>query len=268
MENLFSSKNENDIVGSIYKDKELSFETQQELDKLSEQINETQGKILKGSALYLISAYALILIPITLVCRMLISLKDGMTFMEELSSSKWFYIICLTIAIIAGTFFIYKRIKMHKITNSEEATEMNANSEVIDKKCREELNIPDDAIDVDYLWEVNEPKAKKLFDFYNQEMFTYIQDESLCIATLSEVYKIPLTEIKEVIKTDTKYKFFNWNKENEPKNNKYNDCKVIVEDAIYYKVKACQINIENSLGNYFIVIPEYEYQVIKELLNK
>ena len=157
---------------------------------------------------------------------------------------------------------------MHKITNSEEATEMNANSEVIDKKCREELNIPDDALDVDYLWEVNEPETKKLFDFYNQEMFTYIQDESLCIATLSEVYKIPLTEIKEVIKTDTKYKFFNWNKANEPKNNKYNDCKVIVEDAIYYKVKACQINIENSLGNYFIVIPEYEYQVIKELLNK
>ena len=165
MENLFSSKNEIDIVGSIYKDKELSFETQQELDKLSEQINETQGKILKGSALYLISAYALILIPIVLFFRMLNSIKEGMTFIEEFSDSKWFYIIGLVITFIAGSFFIYKRIQMHKIGKSEEVTQMNANSEVIEKKCREELNIPDDAIDVDYLWEVNEPKAKSYLIF-------------------------------------------------------------------------------------------------------
>ena len=266
MKNLFEIVNEKP-VGTFYVDRELSFELKEELDKVANELNDVSSKVNKGKLLFSLAIQTLIYCPIILVLILVNGLKDDLTFMEELINHKWVYIIGGCIELICGIYSIYKISKIKKIDNSEEVDVLTKKSDDVYNKCLEEIKIPENHINVDYLYDLSDNDHKN-FDYYNQEMFTFIEDDSLCLATLNEVYKIPLTEIKGVEKSDTKSKFINWNKETEPKNNKYNNCKVMVENGIVYKVKLCQINIENSLGSYFIVLPEYEYQVIADLINK
>jgi hypothetical protein len=266
MKNIFEIVNEKE-AGAFYKERELSLELKDELEKVSAEVDEVNQKISKGAVLFALAIQTLIYCPIILLLVLINGFTDDLTFMEELVNHKWVYIIGLCIELVCGLYYIYKVLKAKKITNSEEVIEKTKKSDEVYAKCIEELKIPSNHIDVDYLWEFEDNDHKK-FDYYNQAMFTFVEDESLCLATLNEVYKIPLVEIKNILKTETKAKFFNWNKPTEPKNNKYNNCKVVVENGVLYKVKLCQINIENSFGNYFIAIPEYEYQVILDLINE
>lgn len=266
MKNIFEMVDDR-VTGLLNLDRELSFELKEELDKVTDDLNEAINKLYKVSKSVGFSLQILIWCPILLVSVLINGLVDDLTFIEELINHKWLYIIGIVLELVVGLYFLYKLLKMKKIKNSEEIKEKNKKSEEIYNKCIADLKIPSNYIDVDYLLTLND-KSKKQFDYYNQEMFTFIEDESLCIATLNEVHKIPLSEIKDVSKTDINAKFINWNKPTKPKHNKYYNCKVTIENGLVYKVKVMQINIENPLGNYYIALPEYEYQVIKDLLNR
>ena len=158
---------------------------------------------------------------------------------------------------------------MKKLSESEEYTNILDNTMEIYNKSLKELMIPDEHLSIDvlcYLYNEKDNKLKK-YNYICLATNVFIEDESLCLADLECVLKISLNDIKEVRRLKKKYTFVNWVKNDKPKHNKYKGYKVVVQNNMLYTVSCYQIVINSAFGDYEILIPEYEIDSIKKLLD-
>ena len=92
-----------------------------------------------------------------------------------------------------------------------------------------------------------------------------MEDNAICFAFIDALYKIPTSDIVD-IKQNKKLTFVGWNKETEPKNNKYNDHKVVVQSGMFYTTMTYNVIVDNGFNQLAIIIPCYDIKTLADLL--
>ena len=154
--------------------------------------------------------------------------------------------------------------EIHELDEEADAAE--------EARVRAELEIPEDAIDMDFLsffYRENEsgPFSIKPFDFMTLEMFVFADGESLHIADFNDVYSISKSDIKGIEKIEKETTLLGWSKDDSFDSEKYAEYGItensegFIVIPYYYSVR-----IDANGEEYELVIPPYEMQRLSAIL--
>lgn len=178
-----------------------------------------------------------------------------------------FYLIPL-LGVLAIGLRIYNKRKMKKVSESEEVNEFAKRVDELGKITQQQLDIPDDIIPMDfYLYEYKRKENDiKIADpvFVNQQLGVFVEDGTLCIATLDQVYGIQI-DLISINKIDKKVIGFKWNKEESIKSEEYKEYKLKKTDQGITAKSYYELSFD-SMGNHYVLsVPIYEIKKIVEL---
>ena len=138
-------------------------------------------------------------------------------------------------------------------------------------RVKAELEIPEDAKDIDFLsffYKEDEdgPFPIKPFDFMTLEMFAFADDKALHIADYNDVYSISKSSIKGIEKVEKETTLLGWSKDESFDSPKYAEYEIKENDEgfvvipYYYSVK-----IESDGDEFELIIPPYEVDELSRL---
>ena len=210
-------------------------------------------------------------------------LYSGKTMAEMIESSLYavimmsvglvgFIVISVIEALQSKKFANANGIKtLSELEEYEDIHEFNEEAEEAEeKRVKEELGIPEDAKDMDFLsffYREGEdgPFPIKPFDFMTLEMFAFADEKSLNIADYNDVYSISKSSIKEIEKIEKETTLLGWSKDESFDSPEYAEYEIkenedgFIVIPYYYSVK-----IEGE-EEFELLIPPYEVEEFRRL---
>ena len=185
-----------------------------------------------------------------------------------------FYIgIVLILAAVGLTVLVYFR---NKNLDKDPEVERFANK-IINKveEVKEELDVPSTAIKVDIIASKvkidknGTEKVVKIGNFFgnNIENDLFVEKSNLCIADVEMVVGIPLDSIIGFELVNKKIILPSWNKEEHPKSENFKEYVKISQYGLLVK-NYYQLIFQVDDEKYYIVIPNYDYDRVKKLLDE
>lgn len=267
MNNFFGYKNNaDDFYGENYLDRKLSEETTQLIEDKQEEVNSYNKKVTIPFWLSLVMYFCL-MFPVMVLAAVLKKLGEK-SFAEILSNSSGLIIGAIISLAVGLGIYLYSIWKRKKGVSKDETETLETAVNDVEAKCKAELNIPADADAINVLVgveEVNKNGEVKKTNYLPLNAFIFIEDNAICFAFIDALYKIPTSDIVD-IKQNKKLTFVGWNKETEPKNNKYNDHKVVVQSGMFYTTMTYNVIVDNGFNKLAIIIPCYDIKTIADLL--
>lgn len=267
MNNFFGYKNNaDDFYGENYLDRKLSEETTQLIEDKQEEVNTYKNKVTIPFWLSLVMYFCL-MFPVMVLAAVLKNLGEK-SFAEIMSNSSGLIIGAIISLVVGLGIYSYSIWKRKKGVSKDETETLETAVNDVEAKCKAELNIPADADAINVLVgveEVNKNGEVKKTNYLPLNAFIFIEDNAICFAFIDALYKIPTSDIVD-IKQNKKLTFVGWNKETEPKNNKYNDHKVVVQSGMFYTTMTYNVIVDNGFNKLAIIIPCYDIKTIADLL--
>ena len=267
MNNFFGYKNNaDDFYGENYLDRKLSEETTQLIEDKQEEVNSYNKKVTIPFWLSLVMYFCL-MFPVMVLAAELKNLGEK-SFAEIMSNSSGLIISAIISLVVGLGIYLYSIWKRKKGVSKDETETLETAVNDVEAKCKAELNIPADADAINVLVgveEVNKNGEVKKTNYLPLNAFIFIEDNAICFAFIDALYKIPTSDIVD-IKQNKKLTFVGWNKETEPKNNKYNDHKVVVQSGMFYTTMTYNVIVDNGFNKLAIIIPCYDIKTIADLL--
>lgn len=267
MNNFFGYKNNaDDFYGENYLDRKLSEETTQLIEDKQEEVNSYNKKVTIPFWLSLVMYFCL-MFPVMVLAAVLKNLGEK-SFAEIMSNSSGLIIGAIISLVVGLGIYLYSIWKRKKGVSKDETKTLETAVNDVEAKCKAELNIPADADAINVLVgveEVNKNGEVKKTNYLPLNAFIFIEDNAICFAFIDALYKIPTSDIVD-IKQNKKLTFVGWNKETEPKNNKYNDHKVVVQSGMFYTTMTYNVIVDNGFNKLAIIIPCYDIKTIADLL--
>ena len=267
MNNFFGYKNNaDDFYGENYLDRKLSEETAQLIEDKQEEVNTYNKKVTIPFWLSLVMYFCL-MFPVMVLAAVLKNLGEK-SFAEIMSNSSGLIIGAIISLVVGLGIYLYSIWKRKKGVSKDETETLETAVNDVEAKCKAELNIPADADAINVLVgveEVNKNGEVKKTNYLPLNAFIFIEDNAICFAFIDALYKIPTSDIVD-IKQNKKLTFVGWNKETEPKNNKYNDHKVVVQSGMFYTTMTYNVIVDNGFNQLAIIIPCYDIKTIADLL--
>ena len=267
MNNFFGYKNNaDDFYGENYLDRKLSEETTQLIEDKQEEVNSYNKKVTIPFWLSLVMYFCL-MFPVMVLAAVLKNLGEK-SFAEIMSNSSGLIIGAIISLVVGLGIYLYSIWKRKKGVSKDETETLETAVNDVEAKCKAELNIPADADAINVLVgveEVNKNGEVKKTNYLPLNAFIFIEDNAICFAFIDALYKIPTSDIVD-IKQNKKLTFVGWNKETEPKNNKYNDHKVVVQSGMFYTTMTYNVIVDNGFNKLAIIIPCYDIKTIADLL--
>lgn len=267
MNNFFGYKNNaDDFYGENYLDRKLSEETTQLIEDKQEEVNSYNKKVTIPFWLSLVMYFCL-MFPVMVLAAVLKNLGEK-SFAEIMSNSSGLIIGAIISLVVGLGIYSYSIWKRKKGVSKDETETLETAVNDVEAKCKAELNIPADADAINVLVgveEVNKNGEVKKTNYLPLNAFIFIEDNAICFAFIDALYKIPTSDIVD-IKQNKKLTFVGWNKETEPKNNKYNDHKVVVQSGMFYTTMTYNVIVDNGFNKLAIIIPCYDIKTIADLL--
>jgi hypothetical protein len=267
MNNFFGYKNNaDDFYGENYLDRKLSEETTQLIEDKQEEVNTYNKKVTIPFWLSLVMYFCL-MFPVMVLAAVLKNLGEK-SFAEIMSNSSGLIIGAIISLVVGLGIYLYSIWKRKKGVSKDETETLETAVNDVEAKCKAELNIPADADAINVLVgveEVNKNGEVKKTNYLPLNAFIFIEDNAICFAFIDALYKIPTSDIVD-IKQNKKLTFVGWNKETEPKNNKYNDHKVVVQSGMFYTTMTYNVIVDNGFNKLAIIIPCYDIKTIADLL--
>lgn len=267
MNNFFGYKNNaDDFYGENYLDRKLSEETTQLIEDKQEEVNTYNKKVTIPFWLSLVMYFCL-MFPVMVLAAVLKNLGEK-SFAEIMSNSSGLIIGAIISLVVGLGIYLYSIWKRKKGVSKDETETLETAVNDVEAKCKAELNIPADADAINVLVgveEVNKNGEVKKTNYLPLNAFIFIEDNAICFAFIDALYKIPTSDIVD-IKQNKKLTFVGWNKETEPKNNKYNDHKVVVQSGMFYTTMTYNVIVDNGFNQLAIIIPCYDINVLADLL--
>ena len=171
--------------------------------------------------------------------------------------------------------FAFSKIKQKKVLNENDVEHQVQQLDNNAKSIYAEMNVPSDADAVDILMQKYKIKngspvaattGFQVSPYINIDCKVYVENDSLHIADLENVYAFPLSELKSIKTVSKRICVPFWNKEENPKKGIYKQYKIVVNNIglFYFKpyhiLEICHNNEE--FGIYF---PCYELPVFEKL---
>lgn len=267
MNNFFGYKNNaDDFYGENYLDRKLSEETTQLIEDKQEEVNTYKNKVTIPFWLSLVMYFCL-MFPVMVLAAVLKNLGEK-SFAEIMSNSSGLIIGAIISLVVGLGIYLYSIWKRKKGVSKDETETLETAVNDVEAKCKAELNIPADADAINVLVgveEVNKNGEVKKTNYLPLNAFIFMEDNAICFAFIDALYKIPTSDIVD-IKQNKKLTFVGWNKETEPKNNKYNDHKVVVQSGMFYTTMTYNVIVDNGFNKLAIIIPCYDIKTIADLL--
>lgn len=267
MNNFFGYKNNaDDFYGENYLDRKLSEETTQLIEDKQEEVNTYKNKVTIPFWLSLVMYFCL-MFPVMVLAAVLKNLGEK-SFAEIMSNSSGLIIGAIISLVVGLGIYLYSIWKRKKGVSKDETETLETAVNDVEAKCKAELNIPADADAINVLVgveEVNKNGEVKKTNYLPLNAFIFMEDNAICFAFIDALYKIPTSDIVD-IKQNKKLTFVGWNKETEPKNNKYNDHKVVVQSGMFYTTMTYNVIVDNGFNQLAIIIPCYDIKTIADLL--
>lgn len=267
MNNFFGYKNNaDDFYGENYLDRKLSEETAQLIEDKQEEVNTYNKKVTIPFWLSLVMYFCL-MFPVMVLAAVLKNLGEK-SFAEIMSNSSGLIIGAIISLVVGLGIYSYSIWKRKKGVSKDETETLETAVNDVEAKCKAELNIPADADAINVLVgveEVNKNGEVKKTNYLPLNAFIFMEDNAICFAFIDALYKIPTSDIVD-IKQNKKLTFVGWNKETEPKNNKYNDHKVVVQSGMFYTTMTYNVIVDNGFNKLAIIIPCYDIKTIADLL--
>ena len=267
MNNFFGYKNNaDDFYGENYLDRKLSEETAQLIEDKQEEVNTYHKKVTIPFWLSLVMYFCL-MFPVMVLAAVLKNLGEK-SFAEIMSNSSGLIIGAIISLVVGLGIYLYSIWKRKKGVSKDETETLETAVNDVEAKCKAELNIPADADAINVLVgveEVNKNGEVKKTNYLPLNAFIFMEDNAICFAFIDALYKIPTSDIVD-IKQNKKLTFVGWNKETEPKNNKYNDHKVVVQSGMFYTTMTYNVIVDNGFNKLAIIIPCYDIKTIADLL--
>ena len=267
MNNFFGYKNNaDDFYGENYLDRKLSEETTQLIEDKQEEVNTYHKKVTIPFWLSLVMYFCL-MFPVMVLAAVLKNLGEK-SFAEIMSNSSGLIIGAIISLVVGLGIYLYSIWKRKKGVSKDETETLETAVNDVEAKCKAELNIPADADAINVLVgveEVNKNGEVKKTNYLPLNAFIFMEDNAICFAFIDALYKIPTSDIVD-IKQNKKLTFVGWNKETEPKNNKYNDHKVVVQSGMFYTTMTYNVIVDNGFNQLAIIIPCYDIKTIADLL--
>lgn len=267
MNNFFGYKNNaDDFYGENYLDRKLSEETTQLIEDKQEEVNTYHKKVTIPFWLSLVMYFCL-MFPVMVLAAVLKNLGEK-SFAEIMSNSSGLIIGAIISLVVGLGIYLYSIWKRKKGVSKDETETLETAVNDVEAKCKAELNIPADADAINVLVgveEVNKNGEVKKTNYLPLNAFIFMEDNAICFAFIDALYKIPTSDIVD-IKQNKKLTFVGWNKETEPKNNKYNDHKVVVQSGMFYTTMTYNVIVDNGFNKLAIIIPCYDIKTIADLL--
>lgn len=184
--------------------------------------------------------------------------------------------IGLGLVIIGGLILLFRHLKVKKTKEDETEDKLNIKVEHLLKECYEQLNIPIDALKIDIISTKYHTNKKGEHKFANQNLFIpineetswFIEEDSLFIADLISVIKIPLNSIKALKEIDKRILLRQWNKEESFNSEKYKSYKIKPQNAGLFLIAKTYYSLEFNVDNeeYNILVPKYDLNNLLKLL--
>ena len=268
MNNFFGYKNEEseDLYGSNYLDRKISDETIKLIDEKQNEAYHYNKKTSLSSPLVLIMYVAFgyaILVIISFIARL-----GKVSFSEVIVEQKNDLITGGISLVVAVLILVISVIKKKKGATKEETDALAKGFDELEAVCKQELNVPKDAPEINILLSLDKKNRKGEITKTNYLPLTasiFFEDESICFAFTDTLYKV----LKKEIVAINQYKrlsFVGWNKEEHPKNNDYKGYKVVVQSGIYYTTMTYSVIVDNGFNQLQIIVPCYDIQTLSHLL--
>lgn len=178
-------------------------------------------------------------------------------------------IVCFFISnfiILLIALNIYQKTKYNKFKNSEEYKIIDKNNRAINDNAKKVFKIPQSALKIDIIYERNTVIKSKL-KYINSEVYAFIRESSLCLASISNIMTIPLKSITSLKKEFKKrVHLLEWNKDEAKDSKQYRQYRISGEDLRLY-TKWYSLNIDDSRGSFIIMIPNYDAKALADLID-
>ena len=187
---------------------------------------------------------------------------------------NWILFSLSIVLFAASIIFMLIRTKLSKaLKDSEEAIALNNKYNELLKHIMDDLGVPETRIDVDvfvtpYIIKNDERvNASDKIDFINSLFGFYSDSENIYFANIEHLYKVEKSCIKEIISPDYSVNIDRWLKDSPIKSEEYKDYNVSVKRGYYTVPKVYKIIFELHNHEYYIIIPEYDFDKIKDQFN-
>ncbi len=169
--------------------------------------------------------------------------------------------------------FLWEKTRPKETISEPDYAAMAARAKEFLAKAQKELGLPDSAIEIDVLAERfvmkdGEPQHKRydpLNEYYNYSCDAYVQDGSLFLAYGAELWKIPLASLRAVKRLKHRASFGDWNKDAPYNAKMYKRYKITVNEFGTYYAHCYQVEIADSKGEFYLLIPDYDMDAFSEL---
>jgi len=238
---------------------------QKELSKTRENAEEFNKKTSLPTSLLFIKT-GLLFFAYMIVLGIANSLVDGNSIEQAYHNAAFLFYI-LPIALIGWlVIFLYQK-KLEKSVNvSPELEKIEKEVQNVITQSADELNIPEDVIEMDILafrYKIKNDKivliANGLCTHFNLPMKFFVREDKLHIANIEQIVEIALKDFVSIERMSKNAIIPQWNKENLPKNDPYKKYKLKIHGygmiivKPYYQVS---FNIDGQV--YDLCIPVYE----------
>ncbi len=238
---------------------------QHELERTREESNAIQKKITLPTAL-VITKFTSFFFTIVIGCGIISSIIKGNTFAQTYDNAP-VLIYIFPIALIGWlTLYFYEKKIRKNVEDSPELEKMEKGVEEVIKQSVEEFDIPEDAVEMDFLafrYKIKKDEvtivSSGMFTYLNIVMNTFVKDDKLCLANLEEMVEIDLKDFISIDRRDKNAMIPSWNKETQYNKEPYKKFKLkqnqmgMLFTKPYYVVDFC-INGQS----YMLYVPVYE----------
>lgn len=268
---ITNNKNNDEVSGNIYRVKQIDQQKEARIDRIIENENEYR----KAASL----PFSLKLVK--LLCGYFAFLEAVVlleSIMKKVPFSRLFHNapIMILAAPVCLIVWLLLRIREKKLAStvieSAEYEQLDRDAERLFGDIQAELGVPNDAVSIDailerYIIKNGEPKHRDfgINPYINIETKMYIKEERLCIADLQNLWEVPLTSLDSIELVNKKIGFPFWNKEEPYNSEKYKPFKITVNNYGQFFSKYYRIKIHDALGDFFMMIPEYDGKPFMDL---
>ena len=257
---MLSGQESDDFFGDVFVTRTISAQTEQQLEQAQQQADQMDEK----SALPVwlsIAKWFDFLGAVTITCG---ALQGNIQTWEIIAIiALWGIYIGLT---------LLERNKQKQVAISDEFGDFMQDVDKLTLQAKQELHIPENALDMDLLMCAYKMKGDELkrvdcglTSHLNQEFFVWTEKNMLCLGLFDKVWEIPLDSLKSATLSKEKASFTQWHKEKPPTDKLYKPYKITVNSYEHIFCKYYTVNIEDVKGEFVLLVPVFEWDVFSKL---
>ncbi len=178
--------------------------------------------------------------------------------------------VCLVVAVV---IFIFKKIRFNKTVSSPSYLELTEKTEKTYGQCYEELQVPQTADEINVFSTIykitrsGKQKNASFATFVAYDLKVFVENDCLCIADLTTVTAIPLSQITGIFGVNKRAAFANWTKPEKFNSRKYKPYKIRQNNMFYFVKPYYSLRFTSSGEEYEIIIPPYELETIQKYVH-